>query len=257
VDDRPQTNLQLLNQLRRAGYPDDDLERIKAAHDFVSGHFAGWFRGSGKPFLAHLVGTAGILASVHARTLVVTAGLSHALYELGQLPAGMPGATPAMRAQVRRALGPEVEALVARYSMFEWDVQSLPALRARVPALSGMDRDVVLMRLANELDDHLDLAALYCANAEDRRLRIGAGLRLAVEIAKELGFPELANSLDEAFDETVTAKIPSALRTAHPASFSVAPLSSWRRRSARLRRILAEIGHRSDKLLGRSARVRE
>jgi len=43
VDDRPQTNLHFLTKLRRTGYPADDVERVKAAYDFVSGHFAGWF----------------------------------------------------------------------------------------------------------------------------------------------------------------------------------------------------------------------
>jgi (p)ppGpp synthase/HD superfamily hydrolase len=253
VDDRPQTNLQLLNQLRHTGYPADDVERVKAAYDFVSGQFAGWFRGSGKPFLAHLVGTAGILGAVRARTPVVLAGLSHAVYQLGELPAGAPGMSHARRAQVQRVLGTEAEDLVARYAALEWNVRSLPALRARLPALSPADRDVVLMRLANELDDHLDLAVLYCANAEDRRRRIGAGLRLVVEIAKELGFPELASSLDRAFDATLTARIPSALRTQHPVSFSVAtPSLSWRR-SARLRQIFAGLRRRSARLLGRSA----
>ena len=253
MDDRPQTNLQLLNQLRRAGYPDDDVARIKVAYDFVSGRFAGWFRGSGKPFLAHLVGTAGILGALRARTPIVTAGLSHAVYQLGELPAGAPGMSRALRAQVRGVLGTEAEALVARYATLEWNVRTLPALRARLPAMSPADRDVVLMRLANELDDHLDLDALYCANAEDRRRNIAAGLRLVVEIAKDLGFPELASSLDQAFDATLAAQIPSALRTNHPVSFFAAPPSPWRRRSARLRQIFAGLRRRCDRLLGRSA----
>jgi (p)ppGpp synthase/HD superfamily hydrolase len=253
VDDRPQTNLQLLNQLRRAGYAADDVERIKAACDFVSGHFAGWFRGSGKPFIAHLVGTAGILVAVRARAPVVTAGLSHAVYQLGELPAGTPGISRAMRARVQRVLGTEAEALVARYAALEWNVRALPALRARLCTLSPADRDVVLIRLANELDDHLDLAVLYCANAEDRRRNITAGLRLAVEIAKELGFPELASSLDRTFDATLTAQIPSALRTNHPVSFLEPPPSPWRGRPARLHRIFAGLGRRGARLLGRNA----
>lgn len=252
MDDRPQTNLQLLNQLRRAGYADDDVERIKGAYDFVSGHFAGWFRGSGKPFLAHLVGTAGILGAVRARAPVVTAGLSHAVYQLGELPAGSPGMSRATRARVQRVLGTEAEALVARYAALEWNVRALPALRGRLSTLSPEDRDVVLIRLANELDDHLDLAVLYCANAENRRRNVAAGLRLLVEIANELGLPELASSLDRAFDATVTAQIPSALRTKHPVSFFVAPPSPWRRRSARLRQIFAGLRRRGARLLGRN-----
>jgi hypothetical protein len=152
---------------------------------------------------------------------------------------------------VERVLGIEAAALVARYAALEWNARTLPALHARLPALSAADRDVVLIRLANELDDHLDLAALYCANAEDRRRKIGADLRLVVEIAKELGFPELASSLDRAFDATLTARIPSALRTKHAASFTVTPPSPWRRRSARVRQIVAAVRRRGGRLLRR------
>jgi len=197
MDDRPQTNLQLLNRLRRGGYPDGDVAQIKVAYDYVAGKFAGWFRASGKPFLAHLVGTAGILAAVRARAAVVAAGLSHALYAQGEQAAGAPGLTRAMRAEVRRALGAETEDRVARYAMLEWNVRALAALRDRLPALATADREVVLIRLANELDDHLDLAVLCCGNAEDRRGKISAGLRLASEIARDLGVPELGAASTE------------------------------------------------------------
>jgi hypothetical protein len=157
-----------------------------------------------------------------------------------------------MRAQVRRVLGDEAEDLVARYGALEWNAPALPGLRARLSALAPVDREVVLMRLANELDDHLDLAVLYYANADGRRRQIGSGLRLAVEIAKDLGLSELAGSLDRAFDATLTASVPSALRTSHSASFAVAPASPWRRRSARLQRIAAGVMRRSTRFFDRS-----
>jgi (p)ppGpp synthase/HD superfamily hydrolase len=238
MDDRPQTNLQLLNQLRRAGYEDDDVARVKSAYDFVAAHFSGWFRASGKPFLAHLVGTAGILSAAGARSAVIVAGLSHAIYEPGELPARI-GGTRAMRARVREALGIEVEELIARYAALEWGVSALPSLRARLPSMSGAERDVVLLRLANELDDHLDLAPLYCANAEERRRRIDGGLRVAVDIAADLGAPELATSLRRAFDATQSAELPRGLRTDHTVSFSIPTTPSWRRHAAHLRRLVA------------------
>jgi (p)ppGpp synthase/HD superfamily hydrolase len=245
MDDRPQTNLQLLNQLRGAGYPDDDVTRIKKAYDFVSWYFAGWFRASGKPFVAHLVGTAGILAAIRARTPVVAAGLSHSVYALGELPAGSPGAARPAREEVRRALGVEAEDLVARYEALEWNARTLPSLRDRLPGLPLADREVVLIRLANELDDHLDLGVLYCANAEERRQEIGSGLRLAVEIARDLAFPQLAATLDRAFEATLSAQLPCALRTDHSASFSMLATLGSSRRAARLRRIVGGVKRRA------------
>jgi (p)ppGpp synthase/HD superfamily hydrolase len=238
MDDRPQTNLQLLNQLRRKGYEDGDVARVKSAYDFVAAHFSGWFRASGKPFLAHLVGTAGILCAAGARPAAIVAGLSHAIYELGELPART-GGTRAMRARVREALGIESEELIARYAALEWSVSVLPQLRARLPTMSETERDAVLVRLANELDDHLDLAPLYCANAEERRRRIDGGLRIAVDIAADLGAGELAASLRRAFDATQDAELPRELRTDHTTSFSLPTTSMWRRHAARLRRLVA------------------
>lgn len=244
MDERPQTNLQLLNQLRRDGYPDGDVAQIKAVYDYVACQFSGWFRASGKPFLAHLVGTAGILVGVRARTAVIAAGLSHAVYEQGELVAGGPSLTRAMRAEVRRALGAEAEDRVARYAMLEWNVRALAALRERLPALAPADREVVLIRLANELDDHLDLGALYCGNAEHRRGRIGAGLRLAGDLARDLGVPELGASLDRAFDATLSTELPGALRTDRATSFSVSPAPTWLRASAWLRHVVAGLARK-------------
>jgi (p)ppGpp synthase/HD superfamily hydrolase len=245
VDDPPQTNLQLFNALRAAGYDDGDVARIKAAHDFVSPLFAGWFRASGKPFIAHLIGTAGTLAALRARPPVVAAGLGHAIYTQGELPAATARSPRLMRARVRRALGDEAEDLIARYSALEWSAPALPGLRDRLGALGAADREVVLIRLANELDDHLDLAALYCANADARRRQIDSGLRLSVVIAEELGCSELAARLERAFDLTLGASVPDALRTSRAASFAVRPVPMWRRRAAWLRRIAAGAARRA------------
>jgi hypothetical protein len=59
-----QTNLQLFHQLRNAGYDEADLVCIHQAYQLACQVFTGFFRGSGKPFIAHLVGTASILATL-------------------------------------------------------------------------------------------------------------------------------------------------------------------------------------------------
>jgi hypothetical protein len=81
-----QTNIQLFNQLHcNRYYSDTDLKSICNAYSFARKLFAGLVRGSGKPFMCHLVGTASILASLNAPIQVVTAGLLHASYIYGQL----------------------------------------------------------------------------------------------------------------------------------------------------------------------------
>ena len=53
-----------------------------------------------------------------------------------------------------RAVGGErAEAYIARYASFRWDAQSIPEISQALGSLSQADRDVVTIRLANELDD--------------------------------------------------------------------------------------------------------
>ena len=72
-----QTNIQLYRQLAELGYPSTDVSRVHRGHSLAMKLFTGLFRGSGRPFLAHLVGTASVLASVRVPIEVVTAGLLH------------------------------------------------------------------------------------------------------------------------------------------------------------------------------------
>ena len=255
MNDRPQTNLQLLNALRGAGYTDAEVAQIKNVYDFVAPRFAVWFRASGKPFIAHLVGTAGILCAVRARAPVIAAGLGHALYAQGELPRGVPGPTGPMRARVRRVLGAETEDLIARYATLEWSTAVLPSLRARLPDMSATDREVVLIRLANELDDHLDLEALYCGNAEARLRRIGKGLRIAADMARDLNAGALAANLERTLDATLATEVPNALRTERAASFSIAPVSTVRRESVKAWRLAGRALNKGLRLLSRRPRI--
>ena len=58
-----QTNIQLFNQLRRDGYSKTDLDLVRDAYELAMVLFSGRFQPSGKSFIAHVVGTASILAS--------------------------------------------------------------------------------------------------------------------------------------------------------------------------------------------------
>jgi (p)ppGpp synthase/HD superfamily hydrolase len=53
-----QTNIELLNQLRRLGYGEADLVRVRRAYEIALRLFTACFRPSGNTFLAHLVRTA-------------------------------------------------------------------------------------------------------------------------------------------------------------------------------------------------------
>ena len=224
-----QTNLQLYRQLAAKGYPDDTIGVVADAYEFGLRLFPGTYRGSGKPFLAHLVGTASVLASLCTRTPVVATGLLHAAYTHGEFGNGWRGMSRAKRAEVRRAVGEEVEDLIARYTQLRWDRLTIPEIRARLDTMTSVERDVLLVRLANELEDHLDLGILYLADRERRREYMQADLPAAIEMAERLGVPSLAKSLAETFKEVASAHIPAGLYRGHAESFRV-PFASHRLR---------------------------
>src|SRR5688572_20530292 len=72
-----QTNIQLFNQLRGDGYSKADLGLVRDAYELAMLLFSGRFQPSGKSFIAHVVGTASILAWHRLPAPVVAAGLLH------------------------------------------------------------------------------------------------------------------------------------------------------------------------------------
>jgi (p)ppGpp synthase/HD superfamily hydrolase len=233
-----QTNLQLYAQLRRSHADESDLALLRRGYDLAMHLCPASFRGSGKPLLAHLVGTASILASIGQSARVVTAGLLHAVYVFGDFGDASRGSGDARRARVRMAVGTDVEDLIFRYTQFEWNARTIPGIRQRISSLSATEREVLVIRLANELEDHLDCGVLYCGNGEQRRAYIRSPLNQSVDMARMLGETQLAEALDEAFRETLQAELPVALRNPHDFTFVQPPLSHRPRLKVAVRRYL-------------------
>jgi (p)ppGpp synthase/HD superfamily hydrolase len=233
-----QTNLQLYAQLRRANADESDLALMRKGYDLAMHLCPASFRGSGKPLLAHLVGTASILASLGRPARVVTAGLLHAVYVFGDFGDASRGSGEARRAAVRQAVGADVEELVYHYTHFEWNAKTIPGIRARVSTISPAEREVLVIRLANELEDHLDCGVLYCGNGEQRRAYIRSPLNQSVDMARALRETRLADALDEAFQETLQAELPVALRNPHDFTFVQPQLSQRPRLKVAVRRYL-------------------
>ncbi len=221
----PQTNVQLYRQLAELGYETPDIGAVVRTYELGIRLFAGVYRGSGKPFLAHLVGTASILADQRARGPVVAAGLLHAAYTHGEFGNGWRGMSPPKRAQVQRAVGEEIEGLVARYTELHWHPRTIASIGERVEVMTPPEREVLLIRLANELEDHVDLGILYLGDADRRRAFMREQSSSCVEMARRLGHPDLAARLAATFDEVAGAELPPPLKRSDAESFRVAPAS--------------------------------
>jgi (p)ppGpp synthase/HD superfamily hydrolase len=226
-----QTNVQLFNQLRSEGYSKEDRGRISEAYEFAMGLFTGLFLPSGKTFIDHLVGTASILASLHVPVNVVAAGLIHAAYLHGDFGVARQGISEVKRKQVRDVVGEEVEEYVARYDRLLWNPQKILFLRDTLDELSPMDRNVLLMRLANELEHHLDLGPLYYDRAEQeqkwRQRYVEIYGPMMVATAEKLGFPSLSAEMTTLFGNIMSAQVPieSRIRSNQHVAYLVVPKS--------------------------------
>jgi (p)ppGpp synthase/HD superfamily hydrolase len=240
-----QTNIQLLNQMHRDGYERQDLSLVLRSYDLAKRLLTGRYRGSGKTFIAHLVGTASILAVLRVPATLVAAGLIHAVYENGDFGDGARGISDARRDLVRTVVGEDVEDYVVRYTSLAWSDQMMQKMQDEIDTLPSVSRDVLLMRLANELEDYLDLGILYCGIAKRRTADYANEKgRIIVNMANKLGFAELAQAMAAAFEEAAKAKIPPVSPLAQQDfSYLIAPLSYQRLMEAvhnRLAKIDAE-----------------
>lgn len=224
-----QTNLQLWRELVDAGWRDEELVRARRGYELAMRLFSARYRANGKPFVAHLVGTASVLRAHEAPVDVVLAGLLHAAYAQGDFGGARRGMNGARRRRVRAAIGEAAEALVVDYTHFRWRPDVIAALAARREALSPKERQVVVMRLANELEDHLDLGMAFGAKPPKAR---GVALEAAplVVLARGLGLTRLADALAAAYEQHDAAEVPESLRASRRSSEDVPP-PSFRRRS--------------------------
>jgi (p)ppGpp synthase/HD superfamily hydrolase len=212
------TNLDLYEQLHRAGHGEADLLRIRDSYIFAVGLFSDRFRASGKPFLAHLVGTASLVASFDARLPVVIAALLHAVYESGAFADGTTGPVDDHRRTVRERVGAEVEELVSAYHGLRWNAAESERIAGSIGRADARVRDVLLIRLANEIEDHLGNAMRLSGKGRTRY----AGLREScLAVARALGRPDIADALTAVYRDSDAADWAVALAVQDAVSFRV------------------------------------
>jgi len=229
IDAISQTNLQLWKQLRQAGYGSDELRLINRAYQVAMVLFSGRFRASGKSFVAHLIGTASILGHLGLSTPLVAAGLLHAAYEFGDFGGcKRSGVTTSKQKWMCRQIGAEVEQYIAEYSTLIWNGKTIPVIKEILPEWGEVKRSVLLIRLANELEEYLDLGILYCGNKSQIYSQHQGDI--IADLAKALGFPGLAQALASAQQIVDDAQVPLELvnPTNVPNSALIVPYSCCR-----------------------------
>ena len=242
-----QTNVQLFNQLRSEAYSEKQRDFIRDAYEFAMRIFSGLYLPSGKPFIDHLVGTASVLVSLNVPVEVVAAGLIHAAYLHGDFGSVKKGISDAKREQVRRAVGAEVEEYIARYDRLLLTPRVISTLDDSLDQLDPVDRYVVLMRLANELEHRLDFGGLYFARGEKQQRGHQRYMQSRwpqlVTLAERLGFSSLAAEMDNVFSDVAAVKLPlePCIRCKHKGAYLIAPRSYRERLPVRFRRKFSDV----------------
>jgi hypothetical protein len=228
MSDLAQTNMQLCRQLVALGWDDDDLVQLRSAYELAMWMFSGQFRANGKTQIAHHVGVASALAQTGARPTLVVAGLVHSAYFLGEFGSGRVGLDPDKRTRIVGAVGTDVEVLVDAYTEQAWDAEAVRALLANT-APSSIERDVVAMRLANEVDEWSDASARWSNDRPEPGLAGDEGLGRFVALAHAYDLAPLGDLLRRVADEADATAVPDALVSRESHTVFVPPASYQRR----------------------------
>jgi hypothetical protein len=229
MHERAQTNIQLCNQLAAASWSVDDLARLRRTYELAMVIFSGQYRANGKTQIAHHVGVASVVSAHCDRREVALAGLVHSAYYLGDWGEGRFTVTPTKRERLRAAVGDDVERLVFGYTELAWDVESVRKLDARAPSLSDFERVLVLMRLANEIDEFGDSAMAYLRDNSHHGLADASGVAVMVSLAEHAGFETVGGRLRDVTGASAHLAVPDVLVTQAVDSVFVPTRSSRRR----------------------------
>ena len=186
----PQTNLQLFNKLQQEGYSAADATLIRNAYEVATHLYAGYFLASGREQMTHVVGTAGILSSLHVPAEVVAAGLIHNVYTNGDF--GVPGksVTTSKRRQLVQAVGQEVEKYIHGFYELTVNRNGWSSVLSDIDKIDPVGRFALLILIAEQFEHRLNDGGLkrYTKNVDENGL-------VMVEIALKLGLPLLAGQI--------------------------------------------------------------
>jgi len=145
-----QTNLQLYMQMQEENYAQSEVVKINEAYLFTINKVHLMYRGSGKPFICHLVGTASLMVACKQPIEVVLSALMHALYQF-RVPFDDIASIDERRNIIKDKFGAECDRLIHEYTQFE-----MTGIKDIDPDESIEDDKVLLMRIADELEDIVD-----------------------------------------------------------------------------------------------------
>lgn len=197
-----QTNLQLLIEMKEAAYSGEGIRLVGEAYNVAARAYVDKFRATGKPLISHAVGTASLLLQAGRGPETVAAGILHAAPPDGDF------GLRRWRSVIVDHVGTDVADLVDAYCALPWTykIDQIKDLSARLDEFADIEREALIIRLANEVEDYIDdAAAHYGFTGEPTRYKSAAFRRRYIldtapsmaAWAIKLDVPFLADSLED------------------------------------------------------------
>ena len=126
-----------------------------------------------------------------------------------------------------------------RYDQLLWNTQKIRTIHDNLADLDSVDREVLVMRLANELEHQLDFGGMYYAESEKGQEQYQRYMKsygpMLVSMAERLGFSSLAAEMAQVFKDIISTHIPVEpwIRSKHQVAYLVVPKSYRERFSVR------------------------
>ncbi len=132
------------------------------------------------------------------------------------------------RAAVRAVIGAEAEELVAGYATLGYSADTIRDWQQRAHILSPLEHDLAVLRLANEVDEHIDLGTRY-SDRHGHPMSSDSVFLDMIVLADELDEPTLADLMDRIRIGEAEVLVPVVLRSHASGREVIAPRSYWHR----------------------------
>jgi hypothetical protein len=190
--DVPQSRSALLDLALARGCQTHELAFLAQIYQLAATLMDGGYRPCGRPFINHLVGTAGVLAYYGFRLEVVAAGLLHAAYShCPPLPTG-PRASIDMVCAALGGRDTTLESRVRAYTRRGMDLSALAGAGGTGASLSVADGEIVAIAAANEIDMLVSGEFRYSGRGDALK---PPAIALIDHVCGVLGVPGLAATL--------------------------------------------------------------
>ena len=191
----PQTRAALLDLAIAQQWSNHELVALARHYDIAAILANAGYRPCGRPFIAHLVGTAGVLVRYGFRPDIVHAGLLHAAYShCPEFPPGQKSSIETVCSALGGA-GAPVERLVRSYTRLADRLGDLVAKIGGTESVTVDDAILVAMAAANEIDMVYSGEYRYTMRHQEVD---DAARALVRRVCRSVGVPGLAATLDAA-----------------------------------------------------------